>query len=45
MLKPLLGDLVFVGGCTTTLLITDEAAAEVRTTQDVDADSRSGVLS
>jgi hypothetical protein len=32
LLKPLLGELVFVGGCTTALLITDTGAAEVRTT-------------
>jgi hypothetical protein len=37
LLKPLLNDLVFVGGSTTTLLITDKAAAEVRPTYDVDA--------
>ena len=37
MLRPLLEDLVFVGGCTTALLITDEAAADVRPTFDVDA--------
>ena len=37
LLKPILGELVFVGGCTTGLLITDEAAAEVRPTFDVDA--------
>jgi hypothetical protein len=37
LLKPLLGELVFVGGSTTTLLITDKAAAEVRPTYDVDA--------
>jgi hypothetical protein len=36
-LKPLLGELVFVGGSTTALLITDRAAAEVRPTYDVDA--------
>ena len=36
-LKPILGELVFVGGCTTGLLITDEAAADVRPTYDVDA--------
>jgi len=36
LLKPLLGELVFVGGSTTTLLITDKAA-EVRPTYDVDA--------
>lgn len=37
LLKPILGELVFVGGCTTGLLITDEAAADVRPTYDVDA--------
>jgi hypothetical protein len=37
LLKPLLGELVFVGGSTTGLLITDKAAAEVRPTYDVDA--------
>jgi hypothetical protein len=37
LLRPLLDELVFVGGCTTALLITDPAAAEVRTTYDVDA--------
>lgn len=37
LLKPLLGELVFVGGCTTALLITDKAAADVRPTYDVDA--------
>jgi hypothetical protein len=36
-LRPLLGELVFVGGCTTPLLITDTAAADVRPTYDVDA--------
>lgn len=36
LLRPLLDDLVFVGGCTTALLITDLAAAEVRPTYDVD---------
>lgn len=36
-LMPVLGELVFIGGCTTGLLITDEAAAEVRPTFDVDA--------
>lgn len=35
-LGPLLREVVFVGGCTTGLLITDEAAAEVRPTFDVD---------
>ena len=37
MLGPVLEDLVFVGGCTTALLITDEAAGDVRRTFDVDA--------
>ena len=37
LLRPLLDDLVFVGGCTTALLITDPDAAEVRSTYDVDA--------
>ena len=37
LLKDLLRELVFVGGCATGLLITDEAAAEVRPTYDVDA--------
>jgi hypothetical protein len=37
LLKPLLGELVFVGGSTTALLITDKAAPEVRPTYDVDA--------
>ena len=37
LLRPLLDDLVFVGGCATALLITDAAAAEVRPTYDVDS--------
>jgi predicted nucleotidyltransferase len=37
LLRPMLSDLVFVGGCATALLITDTAAAEVRPTYDVDA--------
>lgn len=37
LLRPLLGELVFVGGMVTGLLITDEAAAGPRTTFDVDA--------
>jgi hypothetical protein len=37
LLEPLLGELVFVGGCATALLITDKAAADVRPTLDVDA--------
>ena len=36
-LRPLLGELVFVGGCVTGLLITDEAAGDPRRTLDVDA--------
>jgi hypothetical protein len=36
-LRPLLPELVFVGGCVTGLLITDEAAGEPRGTIDVDA--------
>jgi hypothetical protein len=35
-LKPLLAEVVFVGGCATQLLITDSAAAPVRITDDVD---------
>jgi hypothetical protein len=35
-LRPLLNEVVFVGGCTTSLFVTDEAAAEVRPTFDVD---------
>ena len=37
LLRPLLDELVFVGGCTTALLVTDKAAAEVRPTYDIDA--------
>jgi len=37
LLRPLLGELVFVGGCVTGLLITDEAAGAPRSTLDVDA--------
>jgi predicted nucleotidyltransferase len=37
LLQPVLNELVFVGGCTTGLLITDPGAAEVRSTLDVDA--------
>ena len=36
-LRPLLPELVFVGGCVTGLLVTDEAAGEPRGTIDVDA--------
>jgi hypothetical protein len=35
--RPLLDDLVFVGGCATGLLITDPSAPSVRSTFDVDA--------
>jgi hypothetical protein len=35
-LKPLLPQIIFVGGCTTGLLITDPAASPVRATDDVD---------
>lgn len=37
LLKPLLDELVFTGGCVTGLLITDEAAPANRPTMDVDA--------
>ncbi len=37
LLRPLLDELVFVGGAVTDLLITDEAAGQPRTTLDVDA--------
>jgi hypothetical protein len=37
LLKPILGELVFVSGCTTGLLITDKGAADVRPTYDADA--------
>lgn len=36
LLRPVLGDLVFVGGSVTGLLIIDEAAGDPRTTLDVD---------
>jgi hypothetical protein len=36
-LRPLLPELVFVGGCVTGLLVTDPGAAPVRATVDVDA--------
>ncbi len=36
ILEPLLPEVVFVGGCTTALLITDPAAAIARATYDVD---------
>ena len=37
LLRPLLPDLVFVGGAVTSLLVTDEGAGAPRTTLDVDA--------
>jgi hypothetical protein len=37
LLGPVLDDLVFVGGCTTGLFITDPAASGIRPTKDVDA--------
>jgi hypothetical protein len=36
LLGPIVDELVFVGGCTTGLLITEEAIADVRPTVDVD---------
>jgi hypothetical protein len=37
LLAPVLDELVFVGGCTTGLFITDPATAGIRATKDVDA--------
>lgn len=37
LLRPVLAELVFVGGCTTGLFISDEGAGDVRPTVDVDA--------
>ena len=37
LLRPVLNELVFVGRCATGLLVSDEAAAEVRPMFDVDA--------
>jgi hypothetical protein len=37
LLRPLLDDLVFLGGCATGLLVSDPAAGGVRPTRDVDA--------
>ena len=37
LLAPLLDELVFVGGCTTGIFITDPAAGGIRPTKDVDA--------
>src|SRR6266511_4939911 len=36
LLRPIADELVFVGGCTTGLLITEGAIADVRPTKDVD---------
>ena len=36
-LRPLLADVVFVGGCVAELLVTDRAAPRIRETDDVDA--------
>jgi len=36
LLEPLLGELVFAGGCATGLLISDTASGEIRVTKDVD---------
>ena len=36
LLRPLLDELVFVGGCATGLLITDPGSGGVRATRDVD---------
>jgi hypothetical protein len=36
-LAPVLDELVFVGGCTTGLFVTDPAAGGIRPTRDVDA--------
>lgn len=35
-LRPVLHEVVFLGGCTTELFLTDPGAAEVRATTDVD---------
>jgi hypothetical protein len=37
LLRPVLDEFVFLGGCTTGLLITDPAASGIRPTNDVDA--------
>ena len=36
VLRPILDDLVFLGGCTTGLFLTDPAVAGLRPTKDVD---------
>ncbi len=37
LLAPVLDELVFVGGCTTGIFVTDPAAGDIRPTKDVDA--------
>jgi hypothetical protein len=37
LLGPVLEDVVFVGGCTTGLFLTDPVAVDIRPTKDVDA--------
>jgi hypothetical protein len=37
LLAPVLDELVFVGGCTTGIFVTDPAAGGIRPTRDVDA--------
>ena len=37
LLAPVLDELVFVGGCTTGIFVTDPAAGGIRPTKDVDA--------
>ena len=37
LLAPVLDELIFVGGCTTGIFITDPAAEGIRPTRDVDA--------
>jgi alcohol dehydrogenase (NADP+) len=44
LLGPILGELVFVGGCATALLITDKAAADVRPTFDVGGIAREDIF-
>ena len=45
LLRPMLEDLVFVGGAVTSLLVTDEGAGRPRTTLDVDAIVENQLLS
>jgi hypothetical protein len=46
LLRPVLDELVFVGGCTTGLFVTDSVSGDIRSTKDVDAivDGRSEVV-